>query len=327
MENLYEILQIPVSSTDYEIYHAFWKLLSFNRNANSETRRKYINAFIVLSDLNLRKQYDFSLGLDNSDDNPWYCYSYFANGRNFFDINGYLCCDKKLTQEIESIKGNKIRSSVSEEAFFNRSELLSKLATYTKEKMKNGEFVQYLASNINIASLSDSEKYKIFENIYKSYKTGFVFSQEFSLKISSLNFDTMMIDEATNYEAQQLLISKRGVCTHFAALMYEELKRLGLEAYYLRMMLPNWYHHIVLYRVDANWYICDLTNEYLKGEAGYKISNNNYLRIPLEEFMENNKRYIGTTIIPKNAGDTFGDKSCITLQSFITERLEKGIVK
>ena len=38
MENLYELLQIPVSSTDYEIYHAFWKLLSFNRNENSEIR-------------------------------------------------------------------------------------------------------------------------------------------------------------------------------------------------------------------------------------------------------------------------------------------------
>lgn len=125
MENLYELLQIPVSSTDYEIYHAFWKLLSFNRNENSEIRRKYINAFIVLSNLNLRKQYDLSLGLDNSDDNPWYCYSYFANGRNFLDTNGYLCCDKELTQEIESIKVDKIQSSVSEETYFHRSELLS----------------------------------------------------------------------------------------------------------------------------------------------------------------------------------------------------------
>ena len=40
----------------------------------------------------------------------------------------------------------------------------------------------------------------------------------------------MEIDTATQMNAKQLLISKRGVCTHFASLMYEELKGLGIES-------------------------------------------------------------------------------------------------
>ena len=325
MENLYKLLRIPVSATDYEIYQAFWEALCIYAKDDTKKREKYIKAFIVLSDLNLRKQYDFSLGLDNNDDNPWYSYSYFANGRNFFDINGYFCCDKELTQEIERIKGDKIRSSVSKDTYFCKSELLSKLADYTQEKMKNEEFVKYLASDLNVGDLSNIEKFKIFEDIYDSYKIGFSFSQDFVLEIASKDYDLMMIDDATNYRAQQLLISKRGVCTHFAALMYEELKRLGLEAYYLRMILPRWYHHVVLYRVGNAWYICDLTNEYLNGEAGYKFLGNNYMNIPLEEFIKNNNCCVHTTIIPKTAKDTLADDSCVTLYDFLKERLPKEI--
>lgn len=132
----------------------------------------------------------------------------------------------------------------------------------------------------------------------------------------------MEIDTATNTSAQQLLIARRGVCTHFASLMYEELKGLGLEAYFVRILLPNWYHHIVLYRVDTKWYICDLTNEYLLGEAGYKIKDNNYLNIPLTTFLKNNAYVLDTAIIPQLAGDDLIDINSCTLRKFLEEKLE-----
>ena len=121
--------------------------------------------------------------------------------------------------------------------------------------------------------------------------------------------------------AQQLLISKKGVCTHFASLIHEELKGVGLESYFLRMGLPNWYHHVVLYRINQNWRICDLTNEYLFGRAGYKVTNNNYLSISLEDFLKNNLRALDTCIIPQLAGDDILTENSISLRKFMESRL------
>lgn len=318
-ENYYDILGIANNSTDYEIYRSFTRAIGYDYDLDDPTQKKYIEAFIILSDINLRKKYDLSLGLIYDEEMPWYHYTYFENGWNFFDINGSLGGDEELTKAIEKIKGRPIRSSVSKDAFYSESELLRGLADYTEKHMDNKDYVSYISSSLDCENLTDEEKFDNFKNIYEKYRRGFSFSQDFAQLLSSRDYHLLNIDDATKISAQELLISKKGVCTHFASLICEELKGLGLEAYFLRMVLPNWFHHVVLYRVNQDWKICDLTNEYLFGRAGYKTTSANYLGIPLQEFIENNKRALDTSIIPKLAGDVYlGNNS---LRSFIEARL------
>lgn len=316
-KNFYDLLEIPTNATDYEIYTSFSRVISDIDRINEETKEDFLEAFIVLSDINLRKKYDRSLGLDIEENFPWYNYTYFENGDNFYDINGNLRGDEKLTKLIERKKGKPIRSSISPDAFFSEGELFQRIANFTKEKIKNKDFIPYLSSQIDCQSLSESEKYAYFKKIYEEYKTKFKFSQEFASFIISDNYNQMEIDAATQMNAQQLLISKRGVCTHFASLMYEELKGLGIESYFLRMTLPHWYHHIVLYRINEEWNVCDLTNEYLFGRAGYKMSDTNYMSIPLDTFIKNNPEVFKTTIIPQYGGDTLLSENDNSLKSFI----------
>lgn len=321
-EDFYSLLGIAKNSTDYEIYRAFSNLIYAIDSSDEVNKRKYVDAFIVLSDINYRKQYDISLGIDYKNETPsWYHYTYFENGWNFFDINGNLNGDKELTKFIETVKGSPIRSSVSPDAFFSESELLCELANYTCRRMENKDFVSYTSTNKDCTDLLDEEKFDYFKIIYEKYKKDFSFSQDFAQLISSRDYNLMNIEDATKMSAQELLISKKGVCTHFASLIHEELKNIGLESYFVRMILPHWYHHVVLYRVDKNWVICDLTNEYLFGGAGYKTTNNDYISIPLEEFIRNNKQALDTCYIPKLAGDDILDENCIRLRDFIESRL------
>lgn len=324
-EDFYKLLGIASNSTDYEIYKAFTGLMREIDSFDDLTKKKYINAFIVLSDIDLRKKYDLSLGLNYGDEVPWYHYTYFENGWNFFDINGNLGGNEEFTRFIEKTKGSTIRSSVSPDAFFSEYELLVKLAEYTKKRMENKDYVSYISSKMDCTCLSDEEKFNYFKNIYENYKRGFSFSQDFAKIVSSRDYNLMNIDDATRVSAQQLLISKKGVCTHFASLIYEELKCIGLESYFLRMTLPNWYHHLVLYRVNQSWKICDLTNEYLFGGAGYKTTNNSYICIPLQEFLENNKHALDTCIISKLAGDDKLGENSISLRKFLEFRLNNEL--
>lgn len=316
-KNFYDLLEIPTNATDYEIYTSFSRVISDIDRINEETKEDFLEAFIVLSDINLRKKYDRSLGLDIEENFPWYNYTYFENGNNFYDINGNLRGDEKLTKLIERKKGKPIRSSISPDAFFSEGELFQRIVNFTKEKIKNKDYIPYLSSQIDCQSLSESEKYAYFKKVYEEYKTKFKFSQEFASFIISDNYNQIKIDAATQMNAQQLLISKRGVCTHFASLMYEELKGLGIESYFLRMTLPHWYHHIVLYRINEEWNVCDLTNEYLFGRAGYKMSDTNYMSIPLNTFIKNNPAVFETTIIPQYGGDTLLSENDNSLKSFI----------
>lgn len=190
------------------------------------------------------------------------------------------------------------------------------LTNYTKKRIENKDYVPYISAKKDCTCLSDEEKFNYFKDIYEHYKRGFSFSQDFAGLVSSRDYNLMDIEDATRINAQQLLISKKGVCTHFASLIYEELKCIGLESYFLRMTLPHWYHHVVLYRVNQSWKICDLTNEYLFGGAGYKTTNNNYVCIPLQEFIENNKHVLNTCVIPKLAGDDILAENSISLRKF-----------
>ena len=274
----------------------------------------------------MRTKYDLSLGLNYGDEIPYYYhYTYFINGWNFFDINGNLGGNEELTKLIENMKGNSIRSSVSQDAFFSENELLCELASYTQKRIENKEYESYISLKKDCTDLSDEEKFNYFKKIYEEYKKGFSFSQDFAILIASRDYNLMNIEEATKLSAQQLLISKKGVCTHFASLIHEELKGIGLESYFLRMTLPHWFHHIVLYRVNQNWKICDLTNEYLFGRAGYKISNSSYLDIPLQEFLKNNKFALETCIIPKLGGDDIFDKNSVSLREFIEAKLNSEL--
>lgn len=324
-EDFYDLLGISKNSTDYEIYRAFTDLMTGVDNFDELTKKKYIDAFIVLSDINLRKKYDSSLGLNYGDEVPWYHYTYFENGWNFFDINGNLGGNKNLTELIENIKGSSIRSSVSQDAFFSEYELLVELANYTQKRIENKDYVPLASENESCIGLSDEEKFNYFKKIYENYKKCFSFSQDFAKLVSSSNYNLMNIEDATRMSAQQLLISKKGVCTHFASLIHEELKGLGLESYFLRMSLHFWYHHVVLYRVNQNWNICDLTNEYLFGRAGYITTSTDYLRIPLQEFLKNNMRSLDTCIIPKLAGDDILGENSINLRKFIEYRLNDQV--
>lgn len=319
-KNFYDLLEIPTNATDYEIYNGFSTVISDMDRMDEETKENFLEAFIVLSDMNLRKKYDRSLGLDIEENPPWYNYTYFENGDNFYDINGNLYGNKELTKLIERKKGKPIRLSTPTDAFFSEGELFQRIANFTKEKIKNKDYIPYLSSQIDCKNLSESERYAYFKKIYEEYKTKFKFSQEFASFIISDNYNQMEIDTATQMNAKQLLISKRGVCTHFASLMYEELKGLGIESYFLRMVLPHWYHHVVLYRINEEWNVCDLTNEYLFGRAGYKISDSNYMSIPLDTFIKNNPNVLKTAIIPRYGGDTMLEENDITLKSFIEDR-------
>lgn len=321
MKDYYELLGISKNATDYEIYCSFTKLMLGYNSYDEKTKKKYINAFIVLSDINLRIKYDLSLGLNYYEEMPWYHYTYFENGDNFFDINGFLNGNKELTKTIETIKGNQIRSSVSKDAFFSEHDLLVELSNYTKKRIENKDYETYMSEQKDCKNLSDEEKFNYFQKIYEIYKREFSFSNAFAKIISSQDYYSMKIEDATKINAQQLLISKKGVCTHFASLIYEELKGLGLEAYFLRMTLPNWFHHVVLYRVNKNWNICDLTNEYLFGNAGYKNISNSYISIPLKEFLKNNEQALDNCIILKLAKDTLLEEDSLRLMDFLESRL------
>lgn len=318
MEDLYKILQLPYNATDYEIYQSFLELINVKQEPN--IRNKYITAFITLSDINLRKEYDITLGINNTEDCSQYHYTYFTNGWNFFDINGNLGGDKNLTRTIETLKGDKIRSSVPPHAFFSEGYLTNLLVGDTQRKIQNKNYVPYLASQIETEGLSDDEKHLYFQKIYNKYKTVFLFSQSFASSISSKDYISMPIEEATEYSAQQLLLSKRGVCTNFASLIHEEMKHLGIESYFARMTLHDWVHHVVLYRINNGWYICDLTNEYLFGQAGYTAAKSNYMNIPLNEFLENNIGIERTMILPRYGGDSFLNSDSITLQDFLATK-------
>src|SRR5699024_7009242 len=98
---------------------------------------------------------------------------------------------------IERKKGKPIRSSISPDAFFSEGELFQRIANFTKEKIKNKDFIPYLSSQIDCQSLSESEKYAYFKKIYEEYKTKFKFSQEFASFIISDNYNQMEIDAAT----------------------------------------------------------------------------------------------------------------------------------
>lgn len=91
------------------------------------------------------------------------------------------------------------------------------------------------------------------------------------------------------------------------------------------MSLPNWFHHVVLYRVNDNWYICDLTNEYLFGRAGYKALDTNYLNIPLDEFIKNNTNLIQTAIVLVHGGDLFLEKDSIGLITFLESKTQQSL--
>ena len=62
MKNLYELLQVPKNATDYEIYRAFFNAVRNFENISDNEQKEYINAFIILSDLELRKNYDVMIG-------------------------------------------------------------------------------------------------------------------------------------------------------------------------------------------------------------------------------------------------------------------------
>lgn len=89
-KNFYDLLEIPTNATDYEIYNGFSRVISDIDRMDEKTKENFLEAFIVLSDINLRKKYDRSLGLDIEENFPWYNYTYFENGDNFYDINGNL---------------------------------------------------------------------------------------------------------------------------------------------------------------------------------------------------------------------------------------------
>lgn len=153
----------------------------------------------------------------------------------------------------------------------------------------------------------------------------FFFSQDFAQLVYSHDYNLMNIEDATKMSAQQLLISKKGVCTHFASLIHEELKGVWLKSYFLRMPLHHWYRHVVFYRVNQNWYICDLTNEYLFGKAGYITTSTDYLRIPLQEFLKNNIHALDTCIIPKLSEDDILGENIINLKEFMEPRLNSQL--
>ena len=71
-KNFYDLLEIPTNATDYEIYTSFSRVISDIDRINEETKEDFLEAFIVLSDINLRKKYDRSLGLDIEENFPWY---------------------------------------------------------------------------------------------------------------------------------------------------------------------------------------------------------------------------------------------------------------
>ena len=101
------------------------------------------------------------------DEVPWYHYTYYENGQNFFDINRNLGGDNNLTKLIETRKGSLIRSSVSQDAFFIEYELLAGLATYTQKRMENKYYVSLTSVNEICMSLSDEEKFNYFKKYIK----------------------------------------------------------------------------------------------------------------------------------------------------------------
>lgn len=78
-KNFYDLLEIPTNATDYEIYTSFSREISDMDRMDEETKENFLEAFIVLSDINLRKKYDRSLGLDIEENFPWYNYTYKEN--------------------------------------------------------------------------------------------------------------------------------------------------------------------------------------------------------------------------------------------------------
>lgn len=305
----YDILKVPINATQRNIYRSFEDL--FNFGIAFEEQLDIIDSFIVLSDVNLRKQYDVSIGLDYSNDSPQYLYSYFCNGEDFFDINGNFAGFPELTNFIKSRKNNEIRCSDNVEEYYCEIEIYEK---FLNVKRKN---IPLEASKYQISNLTDEEKFEIFRKIYNSYKNKFVFSQSFASMMCDEDFNSLSIQDASRRACDKLLNYKMGVCTHFAALMHQELIALGIDAYYARIMLPHWVHHFVVYRIENNWYVCDLTNEYLFGRAGYKVDNQNYHSIKLETFIENNPRFVNVLYFPQYFGQLLTDENVITLKTFL----------
>lgn len=307
--NYYQILNLPNNATQREIYDSFADKINYNKSFDEQI--SIIDAFITLADINMRKKYDLSIGLNFSDNVPQYLYSYFDNGNGYFDINGYFAGSKSLTQFLENRKGSDIRSSDNVEKYYSEAEIYQEFANLDL-KDKSLEAFRYDLSN-----LDELDKFEIFKTIYEKYKSEFIFSNDFITTIGHTNFNSMPIDDASKLYCQKVLNYKRGVCTHFAALLYEELKALGIEAYYVRMILRKWFHHVVLYRVGNEWYIGDLANEFLKGNAGYKIVGNNYSCIKLTELLLENKQLLNLAYLPNFFGESFLSSEVVTLGKFL----------
>ena len=307
--NHYQVLNLSDNATQREIYDSFSDRINYNKSFDEQL--PIIDAFIILSDINLRKKYDLSIGLEYSKDFPQYLYSYFDNGSGYFDINGYFCGSKELTQFLENRKGNDIRSSDDTEKYYSEAEIYQEFANLDL-KDKSLEAFKY-----DLANLTELEKFGIFKKIYDKYKREFIFSNEFIIFMSHTNLTSLSINESTTILCKKLLNYKRGVCTHFAALLYEELKALGIEVYYVRMLLQNWNHHVVLYRIGNEWYIGDLANEYLKGKAGYKINCNNYDCISLKDILLENKQLLNLAYLPNFFGESLFSSDVITLGKFL----------
>lgn len=316
--NNYQILNVPINATQREIYSSFCKLI--DRKKDFEEQLTLIDAFIILSDIKLRKEYDKTLGLNYSENSPQYLYSYFGNGEYYFDINGNIAGSKELTDFLLKRKKSDIRCSDNINSFYPESEIYTKLA---KEPLND---IPLEATKYDTTNLSETEKFEIFKKIYRKHKTSFMFSQEFITYVKDDDFNNLEINAASKRASTKLLNYKRGVCTHFAGLIHEELKALGIESYYIRMMLPNWYHNVVLYRIENNWYIADLSNEYLFGDAGYNVSQNtDYSSINLADFIENNVRFANNIYLPNIFGNTIIDSNVITLLEFLKLKYENQI--
>ena len=314
--NYYEILNVPINATQREIYNSFTNCI--DRFAPFDEQLSIIDAFLTLSDINLRKEYDRLIGLNYKENAPQYLYSYFCNGENYFDINGNIFGNKELTNFLLERKNADIRSSDDINSYYNENEIYEK---FSQESLCETSLE---ATKYDSTNLSEIEKYEIFKKIYKKYKSGFIFSQNFASITSDNDYNDLEINDATRRASVKLLNYKRGVCTGFAALIYEELKSLGIEAYYIRMLLPNWYHHAVLYRVENNWYIADLTNEYLFGDAGYNVtSTKDYSSINLVDFIKNNTRIIDSIYLPNTFGELLTAENVVTLREFLVSKYEK----
>ena len=70
-----------------------------------------------------------------------------------------------------------------------------------------------------------------------------------------------------------------------------------------------------------------MTNDYLFGQAGYNVSDKNYMVIPLEEFIKNNSNCLENIIVPNYAGDIIFDNGCVTLKELIVSKFNEQLKK